>query len=159
MPVDPRVRTSSSPAASLWRRLALILGVTVAVHFIWEVGQSPLYTADSHTTNLLLHCFIASLGDGLIVLTLLAVVALVRRRAAWFVNPTALDYVVLMIAGASIAVAIEWAALHLLERWRYAEAMPLVPGTTLGWLPVLQMLLLPPLALIWSRSIDRRRMR
>lgn len=60
-------------------------------------------------------------------------------------HPGLKGYAILTLAGVFMAIAIEWVAVHMLERWSYAQAMPLVPGIEVGLIPVLQMVLLPPL--------------
>lgn len=54
-------------------------------------------------------------------------------------------YALMLVSGFAIAVAIEWGALHVLDRWQYAESMPQLPGLGVGVSPVLQMLMLPPI--------------
>jgi hypothetical protein len=49
------------------------------------------------------------------------------------------------MTGFVMGVAIEWMAVHVLQRWTYTTHMPLVPGLDVGLVPVAQMLILPPL--------------
>jgi hypothetical protein len=92
------------------------------------------------------HCFVASLGDGLLVLLIVAAGWVARYRQDWFVQPGVRGYVVMSAAGLAIGVSIEWVAVRLAERWAYTARVPLVPGLGVGLVPILQRLVLPPLS-------------
>lgn len=83
-----------------------------------------------------LHCLRASLGDGLIVLVILIVGAWVLGRLDWFRRPGSKGYAWMWISGFCVAVAVEWTAVHILERWAYKPAMPLLPGLEIGLVPI-----------------------
>ena len=126
-------------------RIALVFAVAVLVNYPWELAQSPLYAGMDELRVALWHCFIAALGDGVLVLAIFVVGAMVFRRADWFVRPGLRGYGVMFAAGLLIGVLVEWWGLHFLRRWAYAPAMPLIPGLGIGLVPVAQMLLLPSL--------------
>lgn len=136
-------------AASYWgqrgKTLVVIFVVAVMGNYPWELAQAPLYVGMSSFRAIWWHCFVASLGDGLLVLGIFAVGWLLRREHTWFVHPGAQGYGVMVMTGLVIGVAIEWIAVHLLGRWLYTAAMPLVPGLAVGMVPIIQMLVLPPL--------------
>jgi hypothetical protein len=123
-------------------------------NYPWELAQAPLYVGMESFRAVWWHCFVASLGDGLLVLGIFVVGWLLLRERTWFVHPGARGYGVMVMIGLVIGVAIEWIAVHLLGRWMYTAAMPLVPGLDVGIVPVVQMLVLPPLifrgAAAWS---------
>lgn len=48
--------------------------------------------------------------------------------------------------GVILALGIELIAVHVLHRWGYAVNMPLVPGLRVGLVPLIQMLVVPPIA-------------
>ena len=135
-------------------KLALIFVFAVGVNYAWELAQAPLYVAVDFPTAFV-HCFIASLGDGLMVLALYGVVALVARATDWYVRPAPAHYAALAAAGVAIAFAVEWWGLHAAKRWQYSGLMPLIPGTGIGLAPVLQMVLLPPAILGMVRRLTR----
>jgi hypothetical protein len=128
----------------IWQVLGLLYVVSVSLNYLWELLQAPLFTAKSLSTNIWFHCFVASLGDGVIVLLLFVLAWMATGRRNWFVHPRLYDYVILIVAGISLAVFIEWAAVHVFQRWAYSQSMPRIPGLEVGLVPVLQMLLLPP---------------
>jgi hypothetical protein len=104
------------------------------------------------------HCFVASLGDGLLVLLIFAAGWAALQRQAWFMQPGGRGYLLMLAVGLVIGVSVEWAAVHVAGRWAYTAQMPLVPGLGVGLVPVAQMLVLPPLvfrvAAVW---LGRRR--
>ncbi len=125
--------------------LAAVFAVAVAINYPWELAQSPLYVQPGGAGVRLVHCGVASLGDGVLVLLIVAAGRLVLRRRDWFLRPGIRGYLVMLVTGLLVSVGVEWAALHVLGWWAYAPRMPLVPGLAVGITPVAQMLLLPPL--------------
>lgn len=130
--------------------------MAVLFNYPWEILQAPLYGS---MQNKWWHCFVASVGDRLLVLIIFAVGWLVFRRADWFqlsVRAIALT----LATGLVIAMSVEWTAVHFLARWTYTSRMPLMPGFTIGLVPVAQMLVLPPLVFCVTRwTIGARRVR
>ena len=127
--------------------LSLLFALATAVNYAWELAQTPLY-AGVVFPGAIWHCFVASLGDGLLVLFIFAVVAAVVWSLDWYMRPTLRSYAAMAAAGLAVGFAVEWWGLHIARRWEYSELMPLIPGTGIGVAPVLQMLLLPP-AIFW----------
>jgi hypothetical protein len=125
--------------------VAVIFVVAVLGNYPWEVAQAPLYVGMESFRTVWWHCFVASLGDGLLILGIFAIGWLLLRRPTWFVHPGVQGYGVMVMAGCVMGVAIEWMAVHVLQRWAYIARMPLVPGLDVGLAPVAQMLILPPL--------------
>jgi hypothetical protein len=130
---------------STWKISGTLYVVAVILNYPWELAQAGLFTAASHRGDILLHCFVAALGDGLMILLLFAVGWLVLRRSDWFIRPHVRGYGILLIGGAALGTAVEWIAVHVLQRWSYAAEMPMLPFLSIGLVPVLQMVLLPPL--------------
>ncbi len=125
--------------------LGVIFATAVAVNYPWEIAQAPLYAGTEWSGRSLWHCFVASLGDGLLVLLIFAVGWAVVGRRSWFERPRARGWAAMEIAGLSTGIGVELAAVHVLGRWAYSPRMPLVPGLGIGIVPVVQMLVLPPL--------------
>ena len=133
-----------SPVNDVLRRLATIFIVAVPVNYLWELGQSPLYLPASTLSGMLWHCFVASLGDGLIIGLIYGACALLFRERDWYLRMSLPRWGVLLTANLAVGTLVEWAGLRL-HRWSYADTMPLVPGVGVGLVPILQMLMLPPL--------------
>ena len=56
-------------------------------------------------------------------------------------------------------MSVEWAGVHVAQRWSYTERIPRLPGIDVGILPTAQMLLLPPLIFWTARCVLERRSR
>ncbi|MCI0388031.1 MAG: hypothetical protein MOB07_04590 [Acidobacteria bacterium] len=125
---------------STWWTLATIFVIAVAFNYVWELAQAPLYTGMGDFSRMLWHCFVPSLGDGLLVLLIFALGWVVLQRGDWFMRPGVRGYVLMLIAGLVIAISIELMAVYILRRWEYTTQMPLVPGLGVGVTPIAQML-------------------
>jgi hypothetical protein len=106
------------PHISHWRQLgstvAVIFVVAVLANYLWELTQAPLYVGTGSLRTVLWHCFVASLGDGLLVLSIFVIGWVTLRRYTWFVHPGVAGYGVMVAAGLVIGIIIEWVAVHLL---------------------------------------------
>lgn len=129
--------------STLWCFVALFI-VAVVLNYCWEISQSLLFVGMKYNKAMWWHCFVASLGDGILVWIIYLTVWAAFRQSNWFVHLGGSHYGVMLAAGLVMGVAIEWVALHILNRWAYTEQMPLIPGLAIGLAPVLQMLILPP---------------
>jgi hypothetical protein len=118
--------------------------VAVAFNFVWEVAQSPLFAPMGGWLLGSWRCFVASLGDGVIVMAIAVAGWVLFRRVDWFSRPGIAGYAFMGALGAAAAVAIELGA-RATSRWSYTDQMPLIPIVQVGLVPVLQMLAIPPL--------------
>lgn len=125
-------------------RIATIFIIASLINYPWEIGQKRFFDADASLAEFALHCLIPSLGDGLILLIIYFVGVIVFGKADWSDRPGVAGYGVMLLTGLVMAIAIEWNAVHILERWRYSSSMPLLPWLGVGLVPILQMLVLPP---------------
>jgi uncharacterized membrane protein YqaE (UPF0057 family) len=109
------------------------------------MAQMSAYTemADHPWGRTVLRCGRAALVDALLTLAVWAgAIRLLGWRARlkpWVLLPT------MALVGAALAVAMESVALAL-GAWSYSDRMPRVPFFDVGLWPVLQMTILPPLA-------------
>jgi hypothetical protein len=128
------------------RTLASLFIVAVLLNYAWELAQAPLYVGvERYNVAVFWHCFIASLGDGLMVMLIFAAGWITLHRWDWFKQPGVVGYLVMAAAGLVLAISVEWVAVHILERWQYTEQMPTLPVLGVGLVPIVQMLILPPL--------------
>jgi ABC-type uncharacterized transport system fused permease/ATPase subunit len=128
------------------RTLITVFVVAVFLNYLWELAQAPLYVGlERYNTAVFWHCFVASLGDGIMVLLIVAAGWIALRQSDWFFRPGVRGYLVILTAGFLLAVLVEWVAVHVLNCWEYTENMPKLPGLDIGLVPIAQMLVLPPL--------------
>ncbi|HEU4340371.1 MAG TPA: hypothetical protein VFU31_02255 [Candidatus Binatia bacterium] len=133
----------SKPAA---RTLVSVFVVAVLLNYLWELAQAPLYLGlEDYTATVFWHCFVASLGDGLMVLLIFVAGWITLNRWDWFKQPGVAGYLAILSAGFVLAILVESVAVHIMERWAYTETMPTLPGARIGLVPIAQMLVLPPL--------------
>ena len=120
------------------------------LNYPWEFIQTPMYEglAEKPHWQAVKVCTQAAVGDGVIMLLAFWGVALLRRDRAWIAVPTLQGVSIFCLIGVAITVCIEALALRgwWVSNWTYSTAMPIVPGLNVGLFPVLQWLLLPPLA-------------
>jgi len=129
-----------------WRTLMSVYIVAVLLNYLWELAQAPLYVGlERYNATAFWHCFVASLGDGVIVLLILAVGWISFQRWDWFQRPGVAGYLVMAAAGLVLAVLVEWVAVPILGRWQYTDTMPTLPRVRIGLVPIAQMIFLPPL--------------
>lgn len=129
----------------------------LALNLVWEVAQLPLYTLWGEGTPgeiafAVLHC---TGGDALIAAAALAAAILLTRSWCWPSQGWGSVTIIATLIGLGYTVFSEWLNVDLRQSWTYTAAMPRLPpwGTGLG--PVLQWLLLPPLAMLAARPTAR----
>jgi amino acid transporter len=128
--------------------LAVIAGV---LHGAWEYLHLPLYTGyETLGSGWQLVAF-ATVGDIGYTFFITFALAFYRRRIDWLAHPCKNDYLLSAGLGCTVALFVEYKALFL-HRWSYAAAMPIIPLLHVGLSPILQMMLLTPLA-IWLTRV------
>jgi hypothetical protein len=132
--------------------------VAVLLNYAWELAQAPLYVGlENYNPGVFWHCFVGSLGDGIMVLLIVAAGWITLRQPDWFVRPGVPGYLLMLTAGLLLAVLVEWVAVYRLGRWAYAERMPMAPGLGIGLIPIAQMLILPPMIFRIATVIEARK--
>jgi len=149
-------RDAAARSLILRRYLPWLAGLSLA----WEIAQLPLYTiwnegSAGYKAFAVLHC---TAGDVLIGLVSLALALMITRAgpvASW--NWAAIARLLVTI-GVAYTVFSEWNNTVFRPAWAYSELMPVIRlgGVSFGLSPLVQWLLLPPVAL-WAmqRSVAR----
>jgi hypothetical protein len=157
-PAGPSTTLADSRARrDVWRVAAAIFVAAVALNYLWELAQTPLYLGMNDFRWMLWHCFAPTLGDGLLVLLIFAAGVAIFHRQDWFCRPGIHGYVLMLSAGLVIGVVVEFVAVHGLGQWKYAARMPILPFVGVGLAPIAQMVVLPPIlfrvaAAWWNRA-------
>ena len=113
-----------------------------AMNFIWEFAHMPLYRVAAGWPEHLICCAIASLADGLGLVLIFIVGAVVFDDGRWTRCPTTSRIGLAVVLGFGGAVLVELVALAS-GWWSYREEMPRLPGTPIGLSPLLQFTVLP----------------
>ncbi len=119
---------------------------------IWEFLHSPLYADHGRDAWYViwtrLHC---TGGDVLILLCAFWVTSAVFRTRHWLRQPRLGQVVLCTAVGLGYTVLSEWYNTRVAGTWAYTPAMPLLLG--IGVSPLLQWLVIPPLAIWCSRRV------
>ncbi|MGQ0546704.1 MAG: hypothetical protein ACT4P3_15430 [Betaproteobacteria bacterium] len=139
-----------------WRMLALrYLPWLAALNLGWEAVHVPLYTLWSEASPgyiafSIVHCTLGDVLIGTAALALALIAGRERTLEGWRWRRLA---ALTAFFGIAYTVFSEWMNTKVLASWAYAKAMPTLQlaEIEIGWTPLLQWLLLPPVALYLSR--------
>ncbi len=124
--------------------------VAFVLHIAWENTQAPLFQGYPSFPQHLPVCFIGTMGDVALTLSVYLIVALFKDNFGWLAASNKKDVTALAVIGFFLAVGIEQRAL-LLGRWGYKDIMPIIPYLKVGLTPVFQMTLLLPLSVYLTK--------
>ncbi|OGI36047.1 MAG: hypothetical protein A2283_09870 [Lentisphaerae bacterium RIFOXYA12_FULL_48_11] len=137
-------------------QFGLILTLIFLLNFAWEISQMALYAV--HTKGIMdiisVHLR-ATLGDMILFLIIYTFGILVFRNRYWAAGNNKTKYTFVILAGSVVSILVEKLAL-LSGRWSYNQPMPTIPVLNVGLTPVLQMIILPIIAVIFSEKISRK---
>lgn len=145
-----------SQSASGWPKFLLIyLCLATPMHFVWEILHVRLYTISKaglpgEVAFAIAHC---TAGDALIAALAMGAALWLSR---WF-EPDGwplIGTVALAAAlGAGYTISSEWLNVEVRRTWAYTEDMPRVPPLGTGLTPLLQWLLITPLAALAAHRV------
>lgn len=125
------------------------------LNYPWEFIQAPLFDgmAGAPHWEAVKTCTRAALGDAVILLISYWLVAGLVRSRDWITSSTGRELLLLIAFGVGITAVIETLVLQgrWLTQWAYSAVMPVVPGWGIGLVPILQWVVLPPLAAVLAR--------
>ena len=129
-----------------------VAAFALLLNFAWEILQAPLFVgmAEMPHAQVTMACLQATFGDAVIMLFAYGVVSVVVRSRSWILAPKGWQLSLFVAIGVSITAGIEWLATrgYWMASWNYLPTMPLVPGTDIGLVPLLQWIVLPLLT-VW----------
>lgn len=135
------------------RNLAVFSTVSYVMQCVWETVQSPIFYGGTLPVGALLY---ATGGDVLMGAGLSVLLTVVHQQANWMTRryPCG-DWTIMVLYGSLLSFYLETRALWL-HRGHYDAAMPLIPGTPVGLIPVLQLVILFPVGFAVSRRLINR---
>ena len=126
-------------------------------HLVWEYVQCTLFFVHKGLPPTQTAMVIATLGDVLLTWIAYAAVAVVSGRWMWILERwKTRQWATIFAAALALSLFVEWRALSS-GRWGYTELAPIIPGTTISVIPVLQLIILFPLSFHLTRYWLRRR--
>lgn len=130
-----------------------LAGFGFLTHFVWEMIQVPWFAgmAEASHGSVVWLCIRATGGDVLILLSSYWLASIIVGSRRWLIEGDLKPAVILVATGLVVTIVLEWLATGPLERWVYADSMPIIPLLDVGLAPLLQWVLLPPLILWLSR--------
>ena len=130
------------------------------LNLVWETAQLPLYTlwteASAGTIAFsVAHCTAGDIAIGAVALVMSLILGREGALAQWRWRRIAVGTA---LAGVAYTVFSEWSNTAILGSWAYSELMPTlkVAGIGIGLSPLMQWLVLPPLALALAGKFRRR---
>lgn len=147
----------AGPAPAWLAMMRATLVRVVPAMLAWELLQLPPYTlwTDGTTRDIafaVLHC---TAGDALIVLAALSWSLVLAGEPHWLDQGFGRVLAATLVIGLAYTVYSEWLNVEIPGTWAYAAAMPRLPVLGTGLAPLLQWLVLPPLALLAARGAAR----
>jgi hypothetical protein len=138
-----------------WPELALA-GFAFLLNFPWEIIQSPLFEgmASMPHSDAVPYCTRAALGDaGIMVIAFWTVATVSGRGRSWLQQSGPMPIASFTIIGLLITVFIELLATsgRWFWGWTYSSDMPILWGVNVGLVPILQWIILPPVAVLLAR--------
>jgi len=132
-----------------------VVAFALLLNFAWEILQAPLFVgmAEMPHAQVTKACLQATVGDAVIMLLAYGVVAVVVHSRSWILASKGWQLSLFVAIGVSITAVIEWLATrgYWTASWNYLPTMPLVPGTDIGLVPLLQWIVLPLLTVWFAR--------
>jgi len=115
---------------------------------MWEWLQTPFFLDITDKINYIVwYRFHCTIGDIMILGASMVIWSFIRNNHLWFFAPGKKDYLVVTLMGISYTAYSEILNVVVRKSWAYSDLMPMIPGTHIGLIPVIQWILLPSLIL------------
>lgn len=134
--------------------LVVFLALTVALHFLWEIAQAPLFSSmrELSFAQAFLVCLRATFGDVVLGSAAYLVIALASQNLRWGSQPGGGRLAAFSLVGVAATIALELHATGT-GRWIYADSMPRLPLLGVGLSPVLQWIIVPSISIVALRKL------
>ena len=132
-----------------WRSaMSRYFGVSIGLHFVWEILQLPLYTiwqtgSFRQQAFAVLHC---TIGDAMIAALALLLAVMLFGHATWPGTRAVQVYSACLALGVGYTIYSEWVNVSVRGSWAYSDLMPTLPIIGTGLAPLLQWLVVPTIA-------------
>tara|TARA_Y100000588_G_scaffold205105_1_gene218922 strand:- start:58 stop:501 length:444 start_codon:yes stop_codon:yes gene_type:complete len=133
------------------RRNLIVASTALILNAIWEYVVCAYFYDNDIVFNMSELMVEATLGDVAVTLLFFNLIMLIKKDETW--NFEVYDYLNTAIYGVAAAFYFESSALNV-NRWAYSEAMLTIGKSGVGLLPVLQFIILIPLAIYFERVVQ-----
>lgn len=141
-----------------WKRFGWLAFSGFLLHGNWEWLQTPFYDdGDAAINTVVWYRFHCTAGDVLILVASAVLVSIIVRDAQWLRRPAARPAIYLSLLGIAYTAVSEQIHVGARTTWAYTELMPVLPGTSIGVVPLLQWAVVPPLALWMATRLGKTR--
>ncbi len=141
---------------SLKRYVLYFIFLNLLLFGMWEWLQTPFFIDITNNINMIVyfraHC---TIGDIMILSAAVLFVCLIKRDYRWLSRPSRKDYASVTILGVLYTGFSEILNVVIRESWAYSNYMPMIPGTHIGAIPIIQWLLLPSVGLWFTAKLIR----
>ena len=139
-----RLSKNTADKMAFKRYMLTMLLVSFCMNLIWELAQIPLYKGGKYSMGHIAFCSLGSVADAIMTILLYLILVFVFRDIIWIKNTQWAKGLVIVCMGGFLAGLSEMRHLAIAS-WVYDAAMPIIPLTKVGLLPVLQFAFLPML--------------
>lgn len=134
--------------------LLVLIIISTALNGLWEYGQCGIfYTINGEASfenyNLLTGRIILDVAATLILFIFMSIINFDWK---WFLIWDKKDTFIILLFALLVSFYVEVNALYI-GRWGYSGSMPLLIGTEVGLLPLLQWLVIFPISLLLTRLV------
>lgn len=138
---------------------ARFVPLLAAGNLVWEILQLPFYTLWQEGTPrsrlfAVLHC---TAGDVMIGTAALVISVMLFGRRGWPQYGHGRVLGVATVVGLAYTVLSEWLNTHVTMSWQYSESMIRVPPLGTGIAPLLQWIIVSPMAYALAHALGRAR--
>jgi hypothetical protein len=137
---------------SLYNPVLNLFFFSFVVNATWEWIQSPFFVDITSDLNTIvwyrIHC---TLGDTLLLLSGYLLIALYHRDLNWIRHSNTRHYAILVVMGVLYTFISEYVNVYVKQSWSYSQYMPLFPFIHVGFVPLIQWIILPPVILFITK--------
>lgn len=134
-----------------WPYVFWLSVIVFVLHFVWEIRQCTVFFVHGFYDETLAGMVRATLGDVVITWMIYGAIALASRDPDWSVRRrTTFRWTMMVTLSLGVAMLIEKRALAR-GAWSYTDLAPIFPVVEVSGVPVLQFVLLTPLAFALAR--------
>ncbi len=150
-----RTEGSRQRAVPILWSIAFFAFPAFALNLLWELAQCRIFFVHGTVAPTFGAMIMATTGDVVLLVVAYFVVACIRRDLSWTLGSWGFQvWLAMELTAIGEAVVVEGAGLAA-HRWSYTDAAPIVPGTGISFVPILQLAILAPLSFALAKRLFR----